>query len=70
MLVLTRKKYESVIIGDNIKVQVVEIGPNQIRLGIEAPKDVSVHRQEIYEDIQAGRRPAQPPNPRIPRPVR
>lgn len=68
MLVLSRKKFESVIIGDNIKVQVVEIQPGQIRLGIEAPKDVTVHREEIYEDIQAGRRPRV--NPRIPRPVR
>lgn len=68
MLVLSRKKFESIMIGDNIKIQVVEIQPGQIRLGIEAPKDVTVHREEIYRDIQAGRRPKVAPA--IPRPVR
>jgi len=51
MLVLSRKKNESVIIHDNITVTVIEIRGDKVRLGIEAPKDVSVHRQEVYEAI-------------------
>lgn len=53
MLVLTRKMGESVVIGDNeINVKVLGITGNQIRLGIDAPKEVSVHRQEIYDRIK------------------
>lgn len=52
MLVLSRKKNESIIINDNIVVTVVEIRGDKVRLGIEAPKDVSVHRREVYEAIQ------------------
>lgn len=52
MLVLTRKIDESIIIGDNIKVFIVDVRGDQVKLGIDAPKDISVHRQEIYEDIQ------------------
>jgi len=51
MLVLSRKKNESIIINDNITVTVVEIRGDKVRLGIVAPKDVSVHRQEVYEAI-------------------
>lgn len=51
MLVLSRKKNESIVINDNIAVVVVEIRGDKVRLGIEAPKDVPVHRQEIYEAI-------------------
>ena len=51
MLVLSRKKNESIIINDNITVTVIEIRGDKIRLGIEAPKDVSVHRREVYEAI-------------------
>ena len=54
MLVLSRKTNESIVIADNIVITVVEIGGNKIRLGISAPKDVTVHRQEIYDAIQAG----------------
>ena len=49
MLVLSRKKNESIIINDNITVTVIEIRGDKVRLGIEAPKDVTVHRREIYE---------------------
>ncbi len=52
MLVLSRKKNESIIISDHITVTVVEIRGDKVRLGIEAPKDVTVHRREIYEAIQ------------------
>lgn len=52
MLVLTRKTNEDIRIGDNIVVKVVDIRRDKVRLGIEAPKDVSVHREEIYQKIQ------------------
>jgi len=53
MLVLSRKKNESIIINDNITVTVIEIRGDKVRLGIEAPKDVSVHRREVYDAIQS-----------------
>ena len=52
MLVLTRYIDESIIINDNIKITVLDIQGKQVRLGIEAPIDVDVHREEIYEKIQ------------------
>ena len=52
MLVLSRKKNESIIINDNITVTVIEIRGDKVRLGIEAPKEVTVHRREVYEAIQ------------------
>ncbi|MFQ5730476.1 MAG: carbon storage regulator CsrA [Planctomycetaceae bacterium] len=52
MLVLSRKKDEKIIIGDNITVMVIEIRGDKVRLGIDAPKEISVHRQEVYEAIQ------------------
>ena len=51
MLVLTRKRNESVIIGDTIVVTVIEVRGDKVRLGIEAPRDVSVHRSEVMEAI-------------------
>ena len=53
MLVLSRKKDESIIINDHITVTVVEIRGDKVRLGIEAPKDISVHRREVYDAIQS-----------------
>jgi carbon storage regulator len=57
MLVLSRKKNESIIINDNITVTVIEIRGDKVRLGIEAPKDVTVHRREVYEAIQNQAKP-------------
>ncbi len=51
MLVLSRKKNESIVIDNNIVVTVVEIRGDKVRLGIVAPKDVPVHRQEVYDAI-------------------
>ncbi|HHW12621.1 MAG TPA: carbon storage regulator CsrA [Firmicutes bacterium] len=52
MLVLTRKINESIIIGDDVKVTVVEIKGEQVKLGISAPKRIPVHREEVYLEIQ------------------
>jgi carbon storage regulator len=51
MLVLSRKKNESIVIDDRIVITVVEIRGDKVRLGIEAPRDVPVHRSEVYEAI-------------------
>jgi len=51
MLVLSRKKNESVVIGDAIVVTVVEIRGDKVRLGIQAPREISIHRQEVFSAI-------------------
>lgn len=53
MLVLSRRIEETLIIGDDIKIKVLGISGNQIRIGIDAPKEISVHREEIYQRIKA-----------------
>jgi carbon storage regulator len=52
MLVLTRKIGESIAIDDHIKIRVVQIKGKQVRLGIEAPKDTKIHREEVYASIK------------------
>ena len=52
MLVLSRKKNESIVINDDITIVVVEIRGDKVRLGVEAPKEVLVHRNEVYEAIR------------------
>ena len=51
MLILTRKVGESVLIGDDISITVLSVRGNQVKLGVQAPKEVSVHREEIYQRI-------------------
>ena len=52
MLILTRKIGESIIIGDNITIKVVETSKNSVRIGIDAPREITVLRQEVFESIQ------------------
>ena len=52
MLILTRKLGESIAIGDGIKVTLLEVQGKQAKIGVQAPRDVSIHRQEVYDKIQ------------------
>jgi carbon storage regulator len=52
MLVLSRKKDEKIVIGDNVSIMIVEIRGDKVRLGIEAPREISVHRREVYDAIK------------------
>ena len=58
MLVLSRQRDQSIIIGDNVVVTVVDVRGDKVKLGIEAPKEIPVHRQEVYEAIQRENRQA------------
>lgn len=58
MLVLTRKRDESIIIGDHIRIVVVDVRGEQVKLGIDAPRNISVHREEVYREIQEENRRA------------
>lgn len=51
MLVLTRKKNQSIVINDNIEITIIDIQGDQLRVGIDAPKNVKVYRKEIYDEI-------------------
>jgi len=52
MLVLSRQRDESIIIGDNVQITVVDIRGDKVRLGIEAPAEITVHRKEVFDAIQ------------------
>jgi len=52
MLVLSRQKDESIMIGDEVEITIVDVRGNKVRLGITAPKSIPVHRREVYEAIQ------------------
>lgn len=54
MLVLSRKVNQSIMVGDSIRVVVVSVDRDQVKLGIQAPRDVPIHRSEIYEEIHGG----------------
>lgn len=58
MLVLTRKKDETIVIGDDIEITIVDVQGDNVRIGINAPKAITIYRKEIYEEIQAENRQA------------
>ena len=58
MLVLSRKVNQAIMVGDNVRVVVVAVDRDQVKLGIEAPREIAVHRSEIYEEIQRTNRSA------------
>lgn len=60
MLILTRRVGETLMIGDSVSVTVLGVKGNQVRIGITAPKDVAVHREEIFQRIQRGDEPTSP----------
>ena len=64
MLVLSRQRDETIMIGDNIEVTVVDIRGDKVRLGINAPKEISVHRKEVYEAIRREIEPRPRSNPK------
>lgn len=72
MLILARKCNEQIVIGDNVVITVVAIRGGNVRLGIDAPSSVSVHREEVHRAIQAGKlradTPAEPPREPPPSP--
>ena len=63
MLILTRKSGESITIGDDVKVTVVEVKGKQVRIGIDAPRSYTIHREEVYISIQEENRRAAKESP-------
>lgn len=63
MLVLSRQKDESIMVGDNVKITIVDVRGDKVRLGITAPKKIPVHRMEIYEAIQREKEEGKPEEP-------
>ena len=64
MLVLSKQKDETIMIGDDIEITIVDVRGDKVRLGITAPREISVHRREVYDAIQRekeqGKRPEEP----------
>jgi carbon storage regulator len=58
MLVLSRKLNQSIMIGDNVRIVVVSVDRDQVKLGIDAPREIPVHRSEVFEEIQRTNREA------------
>ncbi len=65
MLVITRKRNQSITIGDGIEVRVLSVGRDGVRLGVTAPADVAVHRREIYDQIRDANTSAATAAPRV-----
>ena len=63
MLVLTRKTNQSIMIGDEIEITVLAVSGEKVRIGIEAPRDISVFRQEVLDSMDEADRPKSPPEP-------
>ena len=63
MLVLSRQKDESIVIGDDVEITIVDVRGDKVRLGINAPRSISVHRKEIYEAIQREKEQAKAQDP-------
>lgn len=55
MLVLTRKPGEAIVIGDDVEIEIVAIGGGKVRVGVTAPRETSVHRKEVWTELQAAR---------------
>ncbi|MDR3301984.1 MAG: carbon storage regulator CsrA [Spirochaetaceae bacterium] len=66
MLILSRKRDEKIVIGDNITVTIIEVRGDQVRLGINAPKHVKVYREEVFEAISAENKAAAASGPHLP----
>ena len=60
MLILTRKPGESIVLGNSVRITVLESSPGSVRLGFDAPAEVSIYREEVYDDIAAANRAAIP----------
>lgn len=65
MLILTRRTNETLMIGDDITVTVLGVRGNQVRIGVNAPKNVAVHREEVYERIQLEQELTDSPAPKV-----
>ena len=65
MLVLSRQRDETIMIGDDVRITVVDIRGDKVRLGIDAPRHIQVHRQEVYEAIQRENQEAAKLNPDV-----